>query len=211
MAKRLTETAGQQQHEGDDTSNELVTHEFTSTALIKAFTQLLVQLSSYQAGIDELIKKDDLRLLIGIASNQCAPQNRAWRKTAFLALLAISKNMRDNFIYLEQNICIQVYVENMHRINSLGLATMEDLIDMIRVVIVFFYNLDVNNRNQLPILMQKDKIDQYQERLEVLYLLLEASQYLLLAGLNILNFDTHAPSANIILRRSTISQDGVSP
>lgn len=125
-----------------------VTHELIKSPLIKAFTQLLVQLCSYQSAIDELIKRDDLRLLIGIASSQCLPHNKAWRKTAFQALLAISKNMRDNFMYLEQNMCIQVYVENMHRINSLGLAGVEDFIEMIRVLLGFLYNLDVNNRNQ---------------------------------------------------------------
>lgn len=119
-----------------------------SLALTKAFTQLLVHLCSYQTAIDELIRKDDLRLLVGIASSQCATQNRSWRKSAFLALLAISKNMRENFIYLEQNACIRVYVENMHRINSLGQASTEDFIDIIRVLLEFLYNIDVNNRNQ---------------------------------------------------------------
>lgn len=58
--------------------------------LIKAFTQLLVQLCANQSAIDELIKKDDLRLLIGISSSQCPKQNKPWRKTAFQAMHAVS-------------------------------------------------------------------------------------------------------------------------
>lgn len=134
------------------TTDQFVSVEFarevTTGPLIKAFTQLLVQLCSNQAAIDELIKKDDLRLLVGIASSQCLRHNKPWRKTAFKTLLAISRTMRDNFMYLEQNLCIQVYVENLHRISSLGLVTTEEFIDMIKTLLEFLYNLDVNNRNQ---------------------------------------------------------------
>lgn len=129
-------------------SSSHIEHELTFAPLVKAFTQLLVQLCYNQSAIDELIRKDDLRLLIGIASSQCLRHNRQWRRTAFQTLLAISRNMRDNFMYLEQNLCIQVYVENMHRIHSLSLVTTEELIEMVRTLFEFLHNLDVNNRNQ---------------------------------------------------------------
>lgn len=122
--------------------------EVTTGPLIKAFTQLLLQLCSNQAAIDELIKKDDLRLLVGIASSQCLGHNKPWRETAFKTLLAISETMRENFMYLVQNLCIQVYIENLYRINSLGLASIDEFIDMVKTLLEFLYNLDVNNRNQ---------------------------------------------------------------
>lgn len=136
----------------EGTTSQSVSIEFarevTTGSLIKAFTQLLVQLCSNQAAIDELIKKDDLRLLVGISSSRCLQHNRPWRKTAFKTLLAISKTMRDNFMYLEQNLCIQVYVDNLYRISSLGLASTDEFIDMIETLLEFLHNLDVNNRNQ---------------------------------------------------------------
>lgn len=134
----------------DTTQEESISfaRKVTTGPLIRAFNQLLVQLCSYQSAIDELIKKDDLRLLIGMASSQCSVHNKPWRKIAFQSLLAISRNMRDNFVYLEQNLCIQIYVENVHRINSLGLITTGEFIDMIKNLIEFLYHLDVNNRNQ---------------------------------------------------------------
>lgn len=116
--------------------------------LIKSFTQLLTNLCSNQEAINELIKKDDLRLLFGLASTQCQIQNRAWRKTAFQTLLAISRNMSDNFVYLKENLCIQNYVENMYRVNSLGLIGSDEFVDMMNILVKFLYNTDVNNRNQ---------------------------------------------------------------
>jgi len=126
--------------------DNLAPRETHNELLMKVLTKLLVQLCSHQSAIDELIKKDDLRLLIGIASSQCSSHNKAWRRVAFKTLIAISRSMRDNFMYLEQNYCLQNYVENMHRINSLALVTLDELIDMIGTLFEFVYNLDVNNR-----------------------------------------------------------------
>lgn len=144
---KVSENATRISQSSESTSTSS-TRDLIATPFVRAFTQLLVQLCSHQSAIDELIKRDDLRLLVGIASSQCSSHNRVWRKTAFQALLAISKNMRDNFMYLEQNLCVQVYVDNINRINSLGMASIEDIVDMIRVLLGFLYNLDVNNRNQ---------------------------------------------------------------
>lgn len=133
-------------------------HSIISKPLIRIFTQLLVKLCSHQICIDELIKKDDLRLLMGIASSHCSFNNKPWRRVAFQALLAISKHMRDNFLYLQQNMCLQVYVDNMQRIDSLGLANIEEFVDMIKTLLEFLYNLDVNNRNNIksiaPLMVQ---------------------------------------------------------
>lgn len=118
-------------------------------ALIRTFTQLLTKLCTNQQAIDELIKKDDLRLLVGIASGQCQSHNKLWKQTAFCTLLTISKNMKSNFSYLESNSCIQIYVENMHRMNSLSVISTEELIDMLEILVEFLYNLDVNNREQV--------------------------------------------------------------
>jgi len=147
--KGPSESDSKEQDE-EQTVNEvyLNTKDLVNNALIKAFTRVLVQLCQYQSAIDELIRKDDLRLVFGIASSQCSIQNRPWRKTAFQTLLTISKNMRDNFLYLEQNACIQVYVDNLNRAISLSLAAYEDIIEMVKVLVEVVYNLDVNNRNQ---------------------------------------------------------------
>lgn len=118
------------------------------TPLIRAFTQLLISLCSYQEAINELIKKDDLRLLFGLASTQCQPHNRPWREVAFQTLIAISKNMSDSFLYLKENQCVHNYVENMYRVNSLGLVNTDEFVDMAKTLLEFLYNLDVNNRNQ---------------------------------------------------------------
>lgn len=122
------------------------------TILTNHFTQLLVRLCSNQAAIDELVKKDDLSLLMSIASSQCPKYNQSWRATASQTILAISSHvytdqhaMVQNFRYLEQKSCIQVYVDNMQRLMSLSSASTEELVEMLSNLIDFIYNLDVNN------------------------------------------------------------------